>query len=108
MIKDSITKLILESDGNTIQWETPHSDTSMEDLLYAFYGLCVAASWNPMTVLKKMRDFVDERIDFFNNVRIDDISNSSDLYNFHKEPLFDTSCTSKDYSDSMKYTQETI
>ena len=58
----SKTKLTLENYGNTMSWESPYNDVSMDNLLYAFYGLCVAATWNPRTVLEGMRDFVDERL----------------------------------------------
>ncbi|MBP5724826.1 MAG: hypothetical protein J6X18_14785 [Bacteroidales bacterium] len=61
------TKLTLESYGNVISWESPYTDASMEDLLYAFYGLCVGATWLPKTVLENMRDFAEEHLSVYEN-----------------------------------------
>ena len=61
------TKLTLESYGNVIYWESPYSNASMEDLLYAFYGLCVAATWLPKTVLENMQDFAEEHLSVYEN-----------------------------------------
>ena len=61
------TKLTLESYGNVISWESPYSDASMEDLLNAFYGLCVGATWLPKTVLEAMQYFAEEHLSVYNN-----------------------------------------
>ena len=62
MIDRKKTKLTLESNGNVFSWETPYSDVSMKDLLYAFYGACVSATWLPKTVLCAMHNFSEERL----------------------------------------------
>lgn len=95
------SKLTLEIYGNKIQWETPYADVPMEDLLDAFYGLCVAAAWHPKTTLMKMKEFAEERLEF--------MMNDTPRHNLFVEndESFNCSCTSEDYSDSIKYTQET-
>lgn len=54
------TKLIFETDDNRYIWESPYSDVGMDDILNAIYGLCVAATWQPTTVIQCMKDFVEE------------------------------------------------
>jgi len=54
------TKLIFESEDNRYTWESPYVDVSMDDILPAFYGLLVAATWQPETVIKCMKEFVEE------------------------------------------------
>ena len=54
------TKLIFESEDNRYTWESPYADASMDDILPAFYGLLVAATWQPCTIIKCMKDFVEE------------------------------------------------
>ena len=66
-MEKSKTKLTLESYGNVFSYESPYADASMEDLLYAFYGLCVAATWLPKTVLENMRDFAEEHLSVYEN-----------------------------------------
>ena len=40
-------------------------DASMEDLLDAFYGACVATTWHPTTILEGMKAFAEEHLDAF-------------------------------------------
>ena len=72
------TKLTLESYGKVISWETPYNDASIEDLLYAFYGLCVSATWLPKTVLEAMQTFAEEHLSVYEN---DDNNNENDYNN---------------------------
>lgn len=41
-----------------LSWEA-----GMDDVLEAFYGMCVGLTWAPVTVLEAMKDFADERLD---------------------------------------------
>ena len=36
-------------------------DAGMEDLLDAFYGMCVCATYSPSTVLQGMAEFLEEK-----------------------------------------------
>ena len=63
--KQEKTCLTLESYGNVYRFEANHCDSDMEEMLYAFYGLLTAATWNPKTVLKEMKSFADERLKYF-------------------------------------------
>ena len=54
------TRLIYENNDNRFIWESPYSDVSMEDILNALYGILVADTWLPVTVIECMKDFVDE------------------------------------------------
>ena len=62
--KEENTKLTLESYGNVYRFEANHCDCDMEELLYAFYGLLIGATWSPTTVLEEMKFFADERLKF--------------------------------------------
>lgn len=110
MLNNEPTRLTLESYSNKIQWESPHSDASMEDLLYAFYGLCVAATWSPKTILENMRDFAEERLEFMQYKEEED--NTSKLHDIHPynrfvdDDTYTTSVSNKDYSDSITYTSQ--
>ena len=64
--KETKTKLTLESFENTVTWESPHSDVNMEDLLSAFYGLCIAVTWMPQTVLEEMKAFAESHLEVLN------------------------------------------
>ena len=54
-------KLSLQTENSIVTWETPYFDASMEDILEGFYGLCVAQTWHPTTVISKMLEFAEER-----------------------------------------------
>lgn len=60
MDKDWKTKLTFETNDNRFSWESPYIDSSMEDILDAFYGMMVSATWQPETILRAMQDFVYE------------------------------------------------
>ena len=57
---DVKTRLVYENDENRYIWESPYNDVSMEDILDAFFGMMVSATWQPITVIEAMRDFVAE------------------------------------------------
>ena len=57
---DVKTRLVYENDNNRSIWESPYNDVSMEDILDAFFGMMVSATWQPITVIEAMRDFAAE------------------------------------------------
>lgn len=59
------TILSLVTYNNKFTWETDHSDINIDDLLEAFYGLCVGVTFAPEAVLQGMKDFAEERLDSF-------------------------------------------
>ena len=60
----NITRISITIGDNATSWETPHNDTNMEDMLNAFYGLCIAHTWPVSTVLHAMKDFAEEHLPF--------------------------------------------
>lgn len=59
------TKLSLESWGKTHSFETSYSDMDTTELVEAFYGLMVAATFSEVGTLEAMRDFTEERLAYF-------------------------------------------
>lgn len=55
-------KMSLIMNDSKMSWETGQWDCGMEELLEAFYGLCVGQTFCPETVLKGMKEFVEERM----------------------------------------------
>lgn len=61
-MENTKTILTIEHSG------TKHSselswDAGMDDLIQSFYGLCIAATWNPVTVLENMKEFAEEHLE---------------------------------------------
>ena len=60
------TKITIEANGfkhsSELNW-----DASIDDLIQSFYGLCIAASWIPTTVLENMKSFAEEHLDAYGN-----------------------------------------
>lgn len=54
------TRLVYESGDNRFIWESPYCDVSMEDILDAFYGILVGATWQPDTIMKGFKEFLEE------------------------------------------------
>ncbi len=71
--KEENARLTLESYGNVYRFEANHSDSDMDELLYAFYGLLTAATWSPKTILQSMKVFADERLEYFKEDKYDNI-----------------------------------
>ena len=61
-MENSPTKLIIEHADNKITAELPW-DANLDDLLDAFYGLCVAHTYHPISILTHMEDWLRERMD---------------------------------------------
>lgn len=64
------TKLELTVDDITTSWEAPHFDCTMDDLLSAFFGLLVAHTWLPETVLTNMKEFAEEQLNVLKNEEV--------------------------------------
>ena len=58
------TVLTLEHADRKVSTEL-NWDASMEDLLDAFYGACIATTWHPTTILEGMKVFAEEHLDAF-------------------------------------------
>lgn len=58
--KEPKTRLIFENYENRFIWESPYSDVTMDDILNAFYGMMIAATWQPETAISAMKDFAEE------------------------------------------------
>ena len=56
------TKLTLESWGKIHSFEVPYSDLNLTDLIEAFYGLMVSATFSEVGTLECMRDFAEEKL----------------------------------------------
>lgn len=56
------TKITLESHdkkhSSELNW-----DAGLDDILDAFYGLCIAATFHPESILNVMKDWVEEKMD---------------------------------------------
>ena len=55
-------KLTLEINDQKISVEMPW-DVPIDDMLTAFYGACVTATWQPITILEHMKDFAEEKLE---------------------------------------------
>ena len=54
--------LSLKTDNQVINIELPW-DAGMEELCQAFYTACIGISWDPINVVRGMRNFADTLID---------------------------------------------
>lgn len=54
------TRLVFETENDRYIWESPYVDVSMEDILDAFFGMLVSATWQPETVISCMRDYAED------------------------------------------------
>lgn len=60
-MKDEKTILTLEHADRKIVAEMSW-DADMDDLLDAFYGLCVGVTWRANTVLEAMKQYAEDRL----------------------------------------------
>ena len=60
--KNPRTKLTLESWEKTHSFEAPYSDMDATELVEAFYGLMVSATFSEVGTLEVMRDFAEEKL----------------------------------------------
>ena len=54
--------LTLEINDQKISIEMPW-DVPINDMITAFYGACVTATWQPVTVLESMKSFAEEKLE---------------------------------------------
>ena len=56
------TRLSVESSyGSKISYEFDYEDTSMEELLDAFFTLMIGETWHPKTIIESMAEFAEEK-----------------------------------------------
>ena len=55
-------RLTLEINDQKISVEMPW-DVPIDDMLSTFYGMCITATWQPVTVLKNMKEFAEEKLE---------------------------------------------
>ena len=68
-------KTILTMESNDMKFisEMPW-DVGMDDILDAFYGLCISATFTPKTILTHMKEFAEEKLEAYwpDEYKIDD------------------------------------
>jgi hypothetical protein len=55
------TILTLANDSKTVTTKMSW-DCNMEELIDAFYGACIALTWNPVTILETMEDYAQQHL----------------------------------------------
>lgn len=61
------TRFTAENSDKKIVWETPFEDISGEDCIYALETLMTGLTFLPKTIVKCMKDYVDEHSHLLNN-----------------------------------------
>ena len=74
MLNENKPTILKLEHGGTVQTVELPWDANMLDMLQAFYGLCIGATWQPSTVIEGMYDFVQQS-DTYNWTPINDIVN---------------------------------
>ena len=46
-----------------VTWKSDYVDADMEEILYGFYGLCIAHAWQPITVAEAMAEFAKNQLE---------------------------------------------
>lgn len=64
---EELTKLSLQVGENIVTWETPHTDCSAEEVLQGLFGVMVAQTWFPSSILSGMRAIVAEHSGIIGN-----------------------------------------
>lgn len=73
MMENEKTILTMESNDMKFISEMPW-DVGMDDILDAFYGLCISATFTPKTILTHMKEFAEEKLEAYwpDEYKIDD------------------------------------
>ena len=58
-----LTKIELTIGENKVSWETPYDDCSIEDLLQAFAGLLFTHTFAARSIIKGMKNYIEEHED---------------------------------------------
>lgn len=53
-------KLQLTAYDQTISWEVNRSDLTTDELVEAFYNVLVAHTFNPLSIIESMKQFIDD------------------------------------------------
>ena len=64
MMENEKTILTMESNDMKFISEMPW-DVGMDDILDAFYGLCISATFTPKTILTHMKEFAEEKLEAY-------------------------------------------
>jgi hypothetical protein len=56
-----MTKLSLETFGETISFETPEDDVTTKDLVEAFYQVMLGSTFGAECIINSMKEFIKER-----------------------------------------------
>jgi len=77
-----ITKLTMEVGDTVTSWEVPYTDCDMDDLLNAFFSLCIGHTWLPSTILESMKNFAENNMSVLNPGKDEDGGKASyDFWN---------------------------
>lgn len=101
------TRLTYENYENRFIWESPYSDVSMEDILEAFYGILVASTWQPATIIEAMGDFYEDHKyilgdDENDEIVYPDVYEEDDHFDPDPQDGFKTKNYGRDYPESSK------
>lgn len=55
-------RLTLEINDQKISVEMPW-DVPIGDMLSTFYGMCITATWQPISILENMKEFAEEKLE---------------------------------------------
>lgn len=52
-------RLTYETDDERLTWEFPYIDPPLYKIIEMFYGMLITATWQPDTIIRNMREFVE-------------------------------------------------
>lgn len=64
MMESKKTILTIESNDMKFISELPW-DAGMDDILDAFFGMCISTTFAPKTILTHMKEFADEKLEAY-------------------------------------------
>ncbi len=67
MENKKFTRFTVEQSDKKIVWETPFEDISGEDCITALETLMIGLTFLPQTVVRSMKEYVDEHSEFLEN-----------------------------------------
>lgn len=57
---------ITQGYGETMSWETDHSDVTIDELLQGVYGCLIGLTWTPEVILNGMKEWAEENLETIN------------------------------------------